>query len=399
VRSWAPRRTARDDDIRRFSAEFDDFLLERRFWAETGDEQARWGRLASLIAGTVVIPLCLVDLSLVGFGPRFLVLLLIRALSAVPPLGMHHLLSQEPSTIRRHGLVTASCAALLLCYATIALLQPDLAGLDHLQIGIVLVAMFTLVPNRLVYMTALGVVTSAAWIGAVALVRGSTGPQLLAESVAFGVVILLGYVAGSMVGTNRRQEYALRLSAELANERLRAEIARRERLERDLVERANTDPLTKIANRRHFEEQAADEFRRCQRNHQPLSLMVIDVDHFKWINDSHGHAAGDEVLRVLSEALSEQVRRIDVVGRLGGEEFAVLMQGADTVRAEEAAERLRARISGLRVELATGPARMTVSIGVTECDVWTEQLPGALSRADDAMYQAKAGGRDRVVLT
>jgi diguanylate cyclase (GGDEF)-like protein len=399
VRSWAPRRTTRDNDIRRFSAEFDDFLLERRFWAETGDEQAHWGRLAALIAGMVAIPLCVVDLAVLGFGPRFLVLLLIRTLSTVPPLALYHLLTQDPTAIRRHGLITASCAGLLVCYASLTLLQPDLANLDHLEMGIVLVAMFTIVPNRLVYMTALGVVASAAWVGATALVRDTTGPAILAQSVAFGVVVLLGYVSGNMVGTTRRQEYALRLSAELANERLRAEISRRERLERDLVERANTDPLTKIANRRHFEEQAADEFRRCQRNHQPLSLMVIDVDHFKWINDTHGHAAGDEVLRVLSEALSEQVRRIDVVGRLGGEEFAVVMPGADKARAEEAAERLRARISGLRVELATGPVRMTVSIGVTECDVWTEQLPGALSRADDAMYQAKAGGRDRVVMS
>jgi diguanylate cyclase (GGDEF)-like protein len=101
---------------------------------------------------------------------------------------------------------------------------------------------------------------------------------------------------------------------------------------------------------------------------------------------------------VLTDALSEQVRRIDVVGRLGGEEFAVVMPGADLGRAEEAAERLRARISGLRVDLATGPVRMTVSIGVTECNVWTEQLADAMSRADEAMYLAKAAGRDRVVM-
>jgi diguanylate cyclase (GGDEF)-like protein len=398
VRSWAPRRRTRDDDIRWFSAEFDDFLLERRFWAETVEEQARWGRLAALLAAALLLPLSLLDLAVVGFGPRFLALLLIRALASVPPLAVHHLLGRDPSAIRRHGLITATCGSLLVASAALGLLQPDPSHLDHLEVGMVLVAMFVIVPNRLVYMGGLGIVASAGWVGASTVVRGATGTDVLVQSVAFAVVVLLGYLSANLVGHARRQEYALRLAAELANERLRAEIARRERVERDLVERANTDPLTKIANRRHFEEQAADEFRRCQRNHQPLALMVIDVDHFKWINDTHGHAAGDEVLCVLTDALSEQVRRIDVVGRLGGEEFAVVMPGADLVRAEEAAERLRARISGLRVDLATGPVRMTVSIGVTECDVWTEQLTDAMSRADEAMYLAKAAGRDRVVM-
>ena len=398
MRSWAPRRATGKDDIRRFTAEFDDFLMERRFWSETVDEQARWGRLATLIAGIVVMPLSVVDLANVGFGPRYLVLLLIRVLSTVPPLALYSLLRRDPSAVKEHRLLSATCGYLLACYAAISLLQPDVAQIDHLEMGVIIVAMFLIVPNRLVYMMGTAVAGSLGWVVSNSLVRGSTAPAVLSQAVGFAIVIMLGYVSANLVGTTRRQEFALRLSAELANERLRAEIARRERLEHDLVLRANTDPLTKIANRRHFEEQSADEFRRCQRNHQPLSLMVIDVDHFKWINDTHGHAAGDEVLRVLSEALSEHVRRVDVVGRLGGEEFAVIMPGADLARADEAAERLRARVSGLRVELATGVVRLTVSIGVTECDVWTEQLSGALARADDAMYQAKAGGRDRVVM-
>jgi diguanylate cyclase (GGDEF)-like protein len=372
--------------------------LERRFWAETGDEQARWGRLAALIAGTVVLPLGVADLATVGFGPRFLVLLLIRAMSAVPPLALYGLLRREPDAIRRHGLITAACAYLFACYTAILLLQPDLAQIDHLQIGIVVVAMFLIVPNRLVYMTALSVGTSIVWVLANSLVRGSTANSAIVQGLGFVVVVTLGYISANLVNTTRRREYALRIAAELANDRLRAEIVRRERLEQDLVQRANTDPLTKIANRRHFEDQSHHEFQRCQRNHQPLSLMIIDVDHFKEINDSHGHPAGDEVLRVLSDALSEQVRRVDVVGRLGGEEFAVVMPGADLARAEEVAERLRVRVAGLRVAVERGSVQITVSIGVTECDVWTERLGDALARADEAMYQAKAGGRDRVVM-
>ncbi|MCC6226434.1 MAG: GGDEF domain-containing protein [Microthrixaceae bacterium] len=392
------RTTGREPDaVRSLTGEFHDSSLEARYWSFTQDDLAHWAATAATLCGAFSIPLALADLANVGWGVAFLSLLVLRAMLACVSFGLARLLRSEPATITRHGFISAACAALVVGFALIALMQPDSAQLDHLEVGLILMGVLVLVPNRVPY--ALGVCGSAAalWVAASAAVRHSPDAAVVAHSLGFATTIAIGWAAASLLGATRRRAFAEHVAAERANEQLRAEITRRERMERELVSRANLDPLTKIPNRRHFEEQAQDEFVRCQRTHQPMSLLLLDVDHFKWINDTHGHAAGDEVLRVFSDALAEQVRRIDVVGRLGGEAFAVVMPGADRERAEEAAERLRARVAGLRIDMPTGLVRLTVSIGVTECDVWTEHLAEALARADVAMYQAKTSGRDQVV--
>ena len=385
------------DAVRALTAEFHDSSLEARYWSFNHEDLAHWAATAALLCGAFSIPLALADLANVGWGVGFLTLLVLRALLASVAFGLARLLRTEPTTITRHGFISAACAALVVGFALIALMQPDAARLDHLEVGLILMGVLVLVPNRVPY--ALGVCGSAAtlWVAASATVRGAPDTAVISHGLGFATTIAIGWAAAALLGATRRRAFAEHVAAERANEQLRAEIARRERMERELVLRANLDPLTKIPNRRHFEEQAREEFVRCQRTRQPMSLLLLDVDHFKWINDTHGHAAGDEVLRVFSDALSEQVRRIDIVGRLGGEEFAVVMPGADRERAEEAAERLRARVAGLRIDMPSGLVRLTVSIGVTECDVWTEHLADVLARADEAMYQAKTSGRDQVV--
>jgi len=391
------RRTTASESVSPFTAEFDDVLLERRYWGATQDDLAHWAGYAATLYGALSVPLALADLAITGWGIRFLCLLVIRSLVACVGFGLAAMLRSDPAVIRRHGLISGACALLVLGFGVVALSQAGTSRLAHLEVAVVIVGLLMLVPNRIPFAIGVGGSGAALWVATSAIVTGSTMAEIVTAALVFSVAVALGWTAAVLIGTTRRRAFSEGLAAELANERLRAELSRRQRVELDLVHKANTDPLTKVANRRHFEEQARDEFIRCQRTHQPMSLMLIDVDHFKWINDTHGHSTGDEVLRTLSDTLVDQVRRIDVMGRLGGEEFAVLMPGADRQRAEEAAERLRARIATLRVETPEGRVRLTVSIGVTECDVWTEQLASALDRADDAMYQAKANGRDQVM--
>lgn len=385
-------------DVSRFTAEFDDVAVERRYWTASQDDLAHWARYAATLYGALSVPLSMVDLAISGFGVRYLCLVAIRALVACVGFGLASLLHAEPATVRRHGLISGACGLLIAGFGVVALTQATVSRLAHLEVALVIIGLLMLVPNRIPFALAVGGSGAALWVAASTIVADATMTEMVTTALVFAVAVSLGWATAVLLGTTRRRAFSEGLAAEIANERLRAELSRRERMEHDLVERANTDPLTKVANRRHFEEQARDEFIRCQRTHQPMALMLIDVDHFKWINDSHGHAVGDEVLRVLSDALAEQVRRIDVVGRLGGEEFAVLMPGADRRRAEEAAQRLRSRVAALRIEVPDGAVRLTVSIGVTECDVWTEQFSVALERADAAMYEAKATGRDRVIM-
>ncbi|WP_051511834.1 GGDEF domain-containing response regulator [Skermanella stibiiresistens] len=175
-------------------------------------------------------------------------------------------------------------------------------------------------------------------------------------------------------------------------------ITERKRAEARLVLLATTDPLTGIANRRHLLDLAERELARLWRYGTPFSLIMMDVDHFKRINDTHGHAMGDEALRRLAAVCAETLRQSDLLGRMGGEEFAILLPEAGEVEAMAVAERVRLRASRLRVASGDGAElRLTVSLGIAECRRDDLRIEQPLARADLALYQAKASGRDRVV--
>jgi diguanylate cyclase (GGDEF)-like protein len=164
----------------------------------------------------------------------------------------------------------------------------------------------------------------------------------------------------------------------------------------DLLKLASTDPLTGVLNRRSFLESASAELRRAHRNGKPSCLMSIDADHFKRINDTHGHLAGDQVLKAMASTLAARIRRGDVLGRIGGEEFAVLVPGMAIEPALQLAERLRSDIARLTTPTDAGSVSFTVSIGVTPVREEEGELTAALGRADKGLYAAKSGGRNQV---
>ncbi|HXH03987.1 MAG TPA: diguanylate cyclase [Candidatus Competibacteraceae bacterium] len=176
------------------------------------------------------------------------------------------------------------------------------------------------------------------------------------------------------------------------------DITARKRMEEELRQRALYDSLTGACNRRYFLEQSAQELKRAQRYRRPLSLLMLDIDHFKRINDSHGHAVGDEALRRFSAICRETLRVQDVFGRLGGEEFAILLPETNGVQAVELAERLRQTLARQEHPMPDGTLlRFTVSIGATLLTTEDRGVDMLLSRADCALYRAKQGGRNRVV--
>ncbi|WP_448205167.1 GGDEF domain-containing protein [Azospirillum sp. sgz302134] len=158
-----------------------------------------------------------------------------------------------------------------------------------------------------------------------------------------------------------------------------------------------TDPLTGACNRRHFFDVAEQEMARSRRYDRPVALLVLDVDHFKRINDTHGHAVGDEALRVFTDACQSVLRGNDLLGRMGGEEFAILLPETDAAGAALVAERIRARTAELSVPAGAEEVRFTVSIGLASCHAGSRSVDGLLSCADEALYRAKAAGRNRVV--
>ena len=175
------------------------------------------------------------------------------------------------------------------------------------------------------------------------------------------------------------------------------DISERRRAEAELRRMATTDPLTGLWNRRRFLELAEGELSRLRRYGRPVSVLMLDIDHFKAINDTHGHAAGDEALCRLAEWCQGELRETDHLGRLGGEEFAIVLPETGLAEAVEVAERLRLRLSGLPMRMGDADLRMTVSIGVADCREGDGSIDRALGRADRALYAAKGRGRNRVV--
>lgn len=193
-----------------------------------------------------------------------------------------------------------------------------------------------------------------------------------------------------VIRATRELSNALQTSFELTHEMAEAH--------RIAAHAAQTDVLTGINNRRAFFERADQLLSYCQRHQHPLCVLVMDLDHFKAINDTHGHHVGDMVLRQVGALLQTSFRAADLCGRLGGEEFAMVLADVPIDAGLTMAEQLRNDIAQLAVELPHGPRiQVTASLGVVAANLGRDDLLALLQRADEAMYRAKAAGRNRVI--
>jgi diguanylate cyclase (GGDEF)-like protein len=198
-----------------------------------------------------------------------------------------------------------------------------------------------------------------------------------------------------------RQELELRVqqrTSELlaANDKLREEIRERERIEAVLQQTARTDYLTQLPNRRAMIQILDKEAARFQRSEHPFSLVLLDIDHFKSINDSFGHDGGDDVLVKIADCMRGWMREKDVLARWGGEEFLILLSDTSVASATEQAERLRTSIESQTFSIRQGGTRITASLGVAGY-IREEGIDSCIKDADVALYRAKSGGRNCVV--
>ncbi|MFP7722406.1 sensor domain-containing diguanylate cyclase [Lysobacter sp. A3-1-A15] len=201
-----------------------------------------------------------------------------------------------------------------------------------------------------------------------------------------------------------RREHELRELADTLERRVE-ERTRELHSANDALERLSvTDSLTGLNNRRYFDNQLAHEMQRARQQLQPLSLLLVDLDHFKRINDTHGHPAGDRVLQLVADLLDQGLRPTDAIARIGGEEFAVIAAGADLAQATALGERLRRRVDGAS-PLEIGRLQLPISVSIGVASIWlAEGDAGAMesaaerlyTHADMALYRAKRGGRNRV---
>ncbi|MHA7599357.1 sensor domain-containing diguanylate cyclase [Alicycliphilus sp. T452] len=194
-----------------------------------------------------------------------------------------------------------------------------------------------------------------------------------------------------------RDGYDRALAQHQVHAQLRGQFDEIRSLQAQLREQALRDPLTGLFNRRQLDAALAPALRRCREQGTPLSVLLIDIDHFKRINDAHGHAAGDSVLQALARLLLRHARPQDLACRLGGEEFLLVLDGTPVAAAIERAQALRLAFEALRVQSAGGELAATLSCGVAAFPQHADQPQALLACADQALYAAKEQGRNRVV--
>ncbi|CAG0973859.1 putative diguanylate cyclase DgcC [Anaerolineales bacterium] len=181
---------------------------------------------------------------------------------------------------------------------------------------------------------------------------------------------------------------------------IKLDITERKRAEANLELLARTDALTGINNRRHLFELAVHEFEVARRYGHPLSVIMLDLDHFKDVNDTFGHAVGDQILQNVTQVARSQLRDVDLIGRYGGEEFVIILPVTSARQASLVAERIRGGVENLRIETDKGPASVTLSLGIAEMFHAPQDgsVDDMIRRADEALYAAKKAGRNCIAI-
>lgn len=206
-------------------------------------------------------------------------------------------------------------------------------------------------------------------------------------NLAFVAMVVMAFVLamGGTVQRMRRQTFLVHLRLRQANAQL-AKLAR-------------TDSLTGCANRRQFFELGKLEHERSCRYRHPLTVLFMDIDHFKSVNDRYGHAVGDQVLAAVAVAVGRELRASDLLGRLGGEEFVILLPETDAAGGRVVAEQLRQRIADTVVDAEQGPVTVTASFGIADNSFRPPDFDSLVSAADKALYEAKNQGRNRIAVS
>ncbi|MGL4436354.1 MAG: GGDEF domain-containing protein [Giesbergeria sp.] len=379
-------------------AEFKDADCEQAFRASVQDAMARQLRLALALWAGLMLLFALPDLQALGAGNAlFWQLLSYRALMAMLLLGAIWVLRSQPRWATDGRLVAWIAVIGYPFYFLLFHVREDVRFWTVGMVMFMQFCMFLFLPGRVVAYLPVAVWGVVGSLLSFVLLGRPTG-VLLGLVFLLTLPALVGYMTAARLQRVQRQEFALRQRLSETNAALQTEIAQRIELQAELERQATTDPLTGLVNRREFSRRFALDLARTQRDASPLSLVLIDLDHFKRINDQYGHAAGDAVLRTLAQLSHGCFRSIDTVGRLGGEEFAVLLPSADLHCAAQAARRLAQRLADTPVEHEGQRIVAGMTAGVAQRLPGEESLESLLQRADLALYAGKQAGRARTML-
>lgn len=362
----------------------EDQVLEQNYNEAYLAENIAVTRISLWVWQIANIALISMDYLLFGFGRMFFLMLVVRAAVFIYYGLMIRQLSKITEVRRFEKILFRSMLIGVGIFLLINYNRPT-TYLHHTVIDVVgLLGLYLLFPNRFLFRLIPAVFLTVGSLALYLFVKINISTVIIVVTfIGYALTNLLGLLVSARLYSSRRKEFLSRISEQAAQEKL--------------TRLALQDELTGIANRRNFYRQAEAEFAYFKRSHHPLSVLMIDIDHFKKVNDKYGHSVGDAVLVQFTVFVSSLVRQEDLFGRVGGEEFAVLLREAHTEQAMDIGRRICDGAAKLAIPGGQPDDRYTVSIGVAGACWQDDSFDSLLNRADKALYEAKQTGRNRVV--
>ncbi|WP_346795582.1 diguanylate cyclase [Halomonas sp. Bachu 37] len=277
-------------------------------------------------------------------------------------------------------------------------LRPESLSTQVTAVVVATMAFYLLMPNLLTVVTFASLYLNIGFLVSAVLFAEIEPMATLRIALLLIMANVVGFCALLRLENLQRKQFALLHEERDQNQQLHKEIANRTSLEDQLRILAELDALTGLNNRGHFMKLAEGLFQRSQLDKVPFSLFMIDVDHFKSINDTWGHAHGDRVLTRIAEACASSLRPMDVIGRFGGEEFVVALPNTSSEDAQIVAERLKKTVAELSSEGEMSELCLSVTIGIAVANPEEIDLDSLITRADRMLYAGKRDGRNRVVM-
>ncbi|GAB2797537.1 hypothetical protein GCM10027040_25230 [Halomonas shantousis] len=350
--------------------------------------------LAALVFGMFAIT----DYYLLGLSREYYLLITIRIVVVSLCLLLAFIIGRWGSYSRKVWLHALPLWILATGIILIVPLRPESLSSQITAVVVATMAFYLLIPNLLTVVTFASLYLSVGFLAAAVLFADIALVVTLRIALLLIMTNVVGFCALLRLESLQRKQFALLHEERDHNRQLLKEIAHRKSLEAQLRMIAERDALTGLNSRSHFMKRAKALLQRSRLEKMPFSLFMIDVDHFKSINDTWGHSHGDWVLTKVAEACVQSLRPTDVTGRFGGEEFMVALPDTSPDDARILAERLKKKVAELPLKEEMSELCLSVTVGIAVAHIEEVDLESLIARADRALYVGKRDGRNRVVM-
>ncbi|WP_018623564.1 GGDEF domain-containing protein [Kangiella aquimarina] len=387
----------RNNDIHWLTGQFNNTNNETNYRNSIKKRVRFETRVALIVVAMLFAVFGITDYNLLGLTREYYLLLAMRITVVSSCLVLAYVIGRCGGYTRKAWLHALPLWIVAIGIVLIVPLRPESLSTQVTAVVVAIMAFYLLIPNLLTVSFWASLFLSVAFVSAAVVFAGISPAMSLRIGLLLIVANVVGYSALLRIEFLQRKQYALLNEEREQNKELQVEIAHRKSLEEQLRMVAEKDALTGVDSRAHFMKRAEALLRRSQFDKSDFCLFMIDVDHFKRVNDTWGHTCGDQILTRIVEVCQQTLRPLDIIGRFGGEEFVVGLPNTSVSDAKTVAERLRDNVTRLRLEGGMSELQLSVTIGIAIAEP-DDDLDALIARADNRLYIGKREGRNRVVI-